>query len=635
MKRHSAKSRTDGKTGAGGLWPWARRLAVSLFRFLSSVRLAIPLLLTLIVVVAYGTVLESQYNAEMARLVVYRNTWFQVLLTLLWLNILCAALSRLPWKRHHTGFVITHLGLLILLAGAMITNLWGIDGQLVVAEHSTNNEVSLPDLVLEWVNEANGSVQTAAVSRSLTAKELSGLGALNSQTAGQITVLNYLPFARASKILVQEDTAQKTGPVALLFGLKSAFFDVHDNLHSDEKPSTQLGPAHLALIVHDGPEATQASVKDKQKRPPAVAKSDEPTLQVFAVGKTSPVASIPVRKLKLGPLELGPVWIGLSQVFQQAMVGGNNKIVEGGKPGANPALELSIVHQNQRVREIVFSRFPDFSMNKNGVFGFTFRYLNETPDTGAPADAMPQDSIHAGVSHSARSPSSHEPQGNQIEFHYFRHKPDEINLTLRKGQVEVLNKTLRRGDQVQTPWMGITLTLENLLTNAREEEQVSQAEPETSTELPPSAVQIKVPGTSPPFWLMEEQSHRVQRGDAPIHVFYGHRVFRLPFKLQLEKFSKVDYPGTRTPLSFESQVRVNGEGPGIRVAMNEPLKQDGFTLYQSSYQLRPGEPALSVFSVNWDPGRWIKYLGSLVLVVGIVTFTLMRSRLARKSGRTR
>ena len=54
--------------------------------------------------------------------------------------------------------------------------------------------------------------------------------------------------------------------------------------------------------------------------------------------------------------------------------------------------------------------------------------------------------------------------------------------------------------------------------------------------------------------------------------------------------------------------------------MNEPMKMNGYTFYQASFteDERTGEPTASVLSVNKDPGRWIKYFGSLIFSFGIV-----------------
>ena len=74
------------------------------FKFISSVRLAVPLMLVLCVLVAYGTVVESNYNAEYASMAIYKTDWFGAFLILLWINIFTAMLSRYPYKLHQTGF---------------------------------------------------------------------------------------------------------------------------------------------------------------------------------------------------------------------------------------------------------------------------------------------------------------------------------------------------------------------------------------------------------------------------------------------------------------------------------------------------------------------------------------------------
>jgi len=54
------------------------------------------------------------------------------------------------------------------------------------------------------------------------------------------------------------------------------------------------------------------------------------------------------------------------------------------------------------------------------------------------------------------------------------------------------------------------------------------------------------------------------------------------------------------------------------ISMNEPLYYGGDFFYQASYQLQENGPPISVFSVNYDPGRWVKYLGSIIMVLGIM-----------------
>ena len=126
------------------------------FRFFSSVKLAIVLLIVVIIASAVGTVYESSFDAKVARAYVYGATWFNVWLFVLGLNLACAAFSRMPWKRHHTGFLITHLGIIVLMLGAVIGQAWGIEGTMTIFKgQPPNNQLIIDEHVLRL--EENGN----------------------------------------------------------------------------------------------------------------------------------------------------------------------------------------------------------------------------------------------------------------------------------------------------------------------------------------------------------------------------------------------------------------------------------------------------------------------------------------------
>ena len=50
--------------------------------------------------------------------------------------------------------------------------------------------------------------------------------------------------------------------------------------------------------------------------------------------------------------------------------------------------------------------------------------------------------------------------------------------------------------------------------------------------------------------------------------------------------------------------------------MNSPMKHMGFTFYQASYSQDNAGNYSSTLAVNVDQGRFLKYLGSLMLVLG-------------------
>jgi hypothetical protein len=105
-----------------------------LLKFCGSLRLAIVLMVVLVGVLIPATCLENSSGPAAARFFIYGTGWFAALGVLLAVNVLAALVLRFPWKRRQTGFVLTHVGLLVLLLGCLLTRRFGIDAVLPIFE---------------------------------------------------------------------------------------------------------------------------------------------------------------------------------------------------------------------------------------------------------------------------------------------------------------------------------------------------------------------------------------------------------------------------------------------------------------------------------------------------------------------
>lgn len=111
----------------------ARRKGSALWRLIhrgGSLHLAMVLLLTIALACAVATFAESRFDGDVARRYIYKAPWFLAWLGVLCLNLLCVTLTRWPWQRQHLGFVITHYGIITLLAGAIAGRTFGFEGFL-------------------------------------------------------------------------------------------------------------------------------------------------------------------------------------------------------------------------------------------------------------------------------------------------------------------------------------------------------------------------------------------------------------------------------------------------------------------------------------------------------------------------
>ncbi|HXK08956.1 MAG TPA: cytochrome c biogenesis protein CcsA [Vicinamibacteria bacterium] len=100
----------------------------------ASLRVTVTLLVLVLVALASGTIVESARGADAAAHAVYGAPWFRALLAVFAANLACSLVSLWPWGRRRVGYAITHSSMLVILAGALTTDLGKTDGQIAIWE---------------------------------------------------------------------------------------------------------------------------------------------------------------------------------------------------------------------------------------------------------------------------------------------------------------------------------------------------------------------------------------------------------------------------------------------------------------------------------------------------------------------
>ena len=188
---------------------------------------------------------------------------------------------------------------------------------------------------------------------------------------------------------------------------------------------------------------------------------------------------------------------------------------------------------------------------------------------------------------------------------------------LKKGKLKP--EEIKDG-MIEPGWMGLQVTIKDYIIRAMNDTQYVPSRNQKGNEAAPSALMAEVNGEQ--VWLGEGDRARITTEDGKmLQMVYTRRQLALPFSIQLERFNIQHYEGTANPASFESEVKVvdpDAKDEKITISMNEPLHWKGITFYQSSYIPESPRPTTSIFSVNRDPGRIWKYLGSLLIVLGSI-----------------
>ena len=196
---------------------------------------------------------------------------------------------------------------------------------------------------------------------------------------------------------------------------------------------------------------------------------------------------------------------------------------------------------------------------------------------------------------------------------------------------------IERDQEVALPWMGFKVKLLEHRKDAyatmiptyikpiQENSQVIEGDMK--------ALEVEIDGQT--FWVTSNEPVAFNQNDERIRFEIGKKTITLPYELVLDQFKMDTDPGTSTPASFESYVTLFKGNKGSskhHIFMNNPLKHENFTFYQASYFQTQAGPYGSVLSVNFDPGRPWKYLGSLLLVLGSIWHYFLRRKHLAKPG---
>lgn len=202
---------------------------------------------------------------------------------------------------------------------------------------------------------------------------------------------------------------------------------------------------------------------------------------------------------------------------------------------------------------------------------------------------------------------------------------DHLSYAIYKKEDEKAFQTgtLAEGDEIILPWMAFKFKVLRYYPKAHREWEVKPASRPTPTTT--SAVLVKYNDHTQ--WAQLNDIVRFFSPNGAYILKYGQKQVDLGEQLTLKKFSVGHYQGTRRAMAYESVVEVPGHGEHT-ISMNNPLHYNGYTFYQASFQQDPrtGEPTASILSVNRDPGRALKYFGSLLMVLGIIHLFWFKQR---------
>lgn len=633
---------------------------------LGSLRLAMLLLAVIIVACIVGTVAESRLDTTVAQAYVYDASWFIGWLLVLCVNLACAVLARYPWKPHQIGFIVTHVGIVVLLIGAMVGRVWGLEGSITLFKgNQPASALVLNRTVLEVHDTKTGEKASKNLDLNLrppTARrpvkfrardlQISALdyakdlgvrtwvekAASNGAPAIHVVLGSGMVPQPIDHWLVLGDPQRESfvfGPTSIRFLPEPASGASEEVMaksggkpQATQSPSAAGGPAQERHFVFSKlPEMSMArsvtgqssGVKAKYRFAPEV-KSDAATkgvLELEANGKKFeyPVADILDRKVALA----GTPWTlsGVKYLADFRLQG--KEAVSASDDPKNPA--------------VVFELTGISPGSANGVAAEKCEHEEGECDHTQKKACCPEPNDPSG--HAASHAHAAAADGLTV---YARPDGTLRYASFSKGQ-RTAEGNVKIGQNISTGLADWKITVESFLERAAVHQELAPLPPDdpTATGVSGVLVQLERAGKSARQWVATGTPAHLKLGDEGAHVSLGYGVHPLNFGVALDRFEVERDEGTQTPAGFKSHVRfVDPKNPAALVAreiwMNHPANFPDFPgvgLWGTAYKFsqaswNPNNLNQTTLQVVRDPGWSLKWSGSLMLCAGLFTMFYLK-----------
>ena len=566
------------------------------FRFLGSIKLAVPLLSTIILILIWATFYESQVGSTTVQQEIYKSSWFGLLMFLLAVNLGISALSRYPWRgARKIGFALTHFGLIVIIAGSAAVIHLGMEGMLLVRTDSVaNNQIRVEGDLLEVITP-EGEIKQSNIFVNQN-------GTVNPPSFGELKLEAYTDNAVKTVNFIEGATVANP---AVRLSLTSARMGqtLERSLAVAPNPYSKLsiGPAELAIIQ------TKSESELKLLLSPENTENKHPWGEIKIIADKSH-KTIDVKQTLSNSLSINNLQIKVLDFFPDFHLDRNNLPATASQNLNNPAVLLEISASTGVERWFVFGKaeFPPIRTLVSGqaLANISLDYQIQPPTA--------EDYFRVIVSESG-------------ELYY-----------AAKSSQGFKSGTLTLGQSVTPGWADFQITLAEYIPHAQIKREMIPVEDSNLEGTP--ALLVKT-ATGKETWLPWGEPTVIEDSQGEIYAAFSPKLIQLPFGIKLEDFIVDRNEGSESVAMWTSKIRIEDRQSNIseqrKVWMNHPTWYKGWKIAQASWN--PGDLQQSTLQVKREPA-WVTALtwigsGLVVLGIAVMFYAPALTRKLRKSNK--
>jgi hypothetical protein len=564
-------------------------MALTAFRFLGSIKLAVPLLATIVGILIWATLYEAQMGSALVQQEIYKSPWFGALMFMLAVNLGVSAISRYPWKgTRKIGFALAHLGLIVLIAGSSAVIHLSVEGMLFLrTDQGASSLVRVDGELLDVATPDGRSLQT----------ELQ-IKPDNTTVPDHVAGLEILGYEENTIRTVSFEEGATVENPAVRISLKSDRMGQLAERWLAASPSMyrqeSLGPAQLELVTAESDEQVQAFLTPPPQ--PTAGKFGALTVTVDGTEQRLDIESSLRKAIAIGSQPINPqttdpqTTVTVTEFWPDFRLGSDNQPTSASPQLRNPAVQLTVVQGEKQERWFVFAN-GDFEPVRTVISG---------------------NSVDLDIRYTVQ------PQPQQNLFRVIAAPNGQFFYTAQSSKA-FTSGVLELGQPVTPGWVDFQITMEEVVPHAIPNRQVISVDANDIEGTP--ALHVKTPDGSAQ-WLTWGQPTTLSDASGEYYAAFSPKMLQLPFGVALDDFIVERNEGSESVAMWTSQIQIQdahrGELVDRRVWMNHPTWYQGWKLAQASWN--PGDLRQSTLQVKREPW-WVTALtwsGSLLVVLGIV-----------------
>lgn len=548
-----------------------------LIHFIGSIKLAVPLLSTIIGILIWATFYESQVGSTTVQQEIYKSPWFGALMFMLALNLSISAISRYPWRgARKIGFALTHFGLVVIIAGSAAVIHLGMEGMLLVrTDGDTGDRLRVQGDLLEVVN-SDGELEQGSIfvkqDGSVSPRYVAGLE-LEAYSDNAIEKISFAEGERVSnpgvKLSLASDRMGQTIDRTLA---------ASPNVYS----KVSLGPAELELVEVKSERELQSFLKPQN--------SNQHPWGELEIATAAKKRTIDVQGNKSKTIRVGKTKITINNFYPDFRLDRDKQPATASENYNNPAITLEVASDQGKELWYVFGKadFPPVRTLISGtaIDNLTLNYRVQPPEV--------KDYFKVIVA-----------EDNQL---YYAAKSSQ---KFKSGSLEI-------GQEVTPGWADFIITINEYLPHAQLQRKIIPTDDKQTPGAPALLVKTK---SGRETWLPWGEASAIQDGENIIYAAFSPKLFQIPFGIKLEDFIVDRNEGSQSVAMWTSKIRI--EDPSSdrveqrKVWMNHPTWYKGWKIAQASWN--PGDLQQSTLQVKREPA-WVTaltWIGSGLVILGI------------------